>query len=382
MRKRAAQKLTQARRPKGADRAPRAAEGHELSPNATHFLRKSLEGYQPYVPGQQPPDGEDWVKLNTNESPLPPSPKVIEAIKAAAGGSLRLYPSPTAGPARSAIAEHFGLDANQVALGNGGDELIEMCFRAFADAGDRVAYSTPTYPLLEPLCRVHEVTPSVHPTAEGWTWTTDFVEDSAPLKFLVNPNSPTGTHHGRMSVERVLGRSRGVVVLDEAYVDFAAESQLELIGKHPNLLILRTMSKSYALAGMRIGFALGSPQLIAALDAIKDSYNMDRLAIVAAVAAIKDEAHHRKIVDYVVAERAWLEDQLREEGFEHSASAANFVFVKPPLGASAAAVADALRERRVLIRHYDREPIAGWFRITIGTREQHERLLTALREIL
>jgi len=346
------------------------------------FVRKSLEGYQPYVPGQQPPDGEDWVKLNTNESPLPPSPKVIEAIKAAAGESLRLYPSPTAAPARSAIAEHFGLDANQVALGNGGDELIEMCFRAFVGAGDRVAYSTPTYPLLEPLCRVHEVTPSVHPTAEGWTWTTDFVEDPSPLKFLVNPNSPTGTHHGRMSVERVLGRSRGVVVLDEAYVDFAAESQLKLVGKHPNLLILRTMSKSYALAGMRIGFALGSPQLIAALDAVKDSYNMDRLAIVAAVAAIKDEAHHRKIVDYVVAERAWLEDQLREEGFEHSASAANFVFVKPSLGVSAAAVADALRERRVLIRHYDREPIAGWFRVTIGTREQHERLLTALREIL
>ena len=346
------------------------------------FLKKALEGYQPYVPGEQPPDGEDWVKLNTNESPLPPSAKVIEAIKAAAGESLRLYPSPTAAPARSAIAAHFGLDANQVALGNGGDELIEMCFRAFVGAGDRVAYSTPTYPLLEPLCRVHEVTPSVHPTAEGWTWTTDFVEDPAPLKFLVNPNSPTGTHHGRMSVERVLGRSRGVVVLDEAYVDFAAESQLELIGKHPNLLILRTMSKSYALAGMRIGFAMGSPQLIAALDAVKDSYNMDRLAIVAAAAAIKDEAHHRKIVDYVVAERAWLEDQLREEGFEHSASAANFVFVKPPLSASAAAVADALRERRVLIRHYDRELIAGWFRITIGTREQHERLLTALKEIL
>jgi len=346
------------------------------------LLRKSLEGYQPYVPGEQPPDGEDWVKLNTNESPLPPSLKVIEAIRAAADESLRLYPSPTAAPARSAIAEHFGLDASQVALGNGGDELIEMCFRAFAGAGDRVAYSTPTYPLLEPLCRVHEVTPSVHPTGEGWTWTTDFVEDSAPLKFLVNPNSPTGTHHGRMSVVRVLHRSRGVVVLDEAYVDFAAESQLELIARHPNLLIIRTMSKSYALAGMRIGFALGSPQLIAALDAVKDSYNMDRLAVVAAVAAIKDETHHRKIVDYVVAERAWLEDQLREEGFEHSASAANFVFVKPPLGASAAAVADALRERRVLIRHYDREPIAGWFRITIGTREQHERLLTALREIL
>jgi len=346
------------------------------------FVKKALEGYQPYVPGEQPADGEDWVKLNTNESPLPPSPRVIEAIKAAAGESLRLYPSPTAAPARSAIAEHFGLDTSQVALGNGADELIEMCFRAFVGAGARVAYSTPTYPLFDPLCQVHEVIPSTHPTAEGWTWTEDLFEDPAPLKFLVNPNSPTGTHHGRLSVERVLARSRGVVVLDEAYVDFASESQLELIGKFPNLIILRTMSKSYALAGMRIGFALANADLIAALDAIKDSYNIDRLAITAAAAAIEDEAHHRKIVDYVVGERAWLEEQLRGDGFEHSPSAANFVFVKPPMGSSAAAVADALRERRVLIRHYHREPIAGWFRITIGTREQHQRLLAALKEIL
>jgi histidinol-phosphate aminotransferase len=346
------------------------------------FLKKALAGYEPYAPGEQPPDGEDWVKLNTNESPVPPSPKVIEAIKAAAGDSLRLYPSPTAAPARQAIAKHFGLEPGQVALGNGGDELIEMCFRAFAGAGDRVAYSTPTYPLFEPLCRVHEVIPSAHPTAEGWTWTTEFVEDPAPLKLLVNPNSPTGTHHGTMSVERVLARSGGVVVLDEAYVDFAPESQLGLIRKHPNLLILRTMSKSYALAGMRIGFALGNPELIAALDEVKDSYNMDRLAIVAAVAAIEDEAHHRKIVDYVVSERAWLEEQLREDGFEHSPSAANFVFVKPALRSSAAAVADALRERRILIRHYDHEPIAGWLRITVGTRDQHLKLLAALKEVL
>jgi histidinol-phosphate aminotransferase len=257
-----------------------------------------------------------------------------------------------------------------------------MCFRAFVGAGERVAYSTPTYPLLDPLCKVHEAIPSTHPTAEGWTWTEDLFEDPAPLKFLVNPNSPTGTHHGRLSVERAVARARGVVVLDEAYVDFANESQLELIGKFPNLIILRTMSKSYALAGMRIGFALANADLIADLDAVKDSYNINRLAIVAAVAAIEDEEHHRKIVDYVVRERAWLEEQLREQGFEHSPSAANFVFVKPPLGSSAAAVADALRERRVLTRHYDREPIAGWFRITIGTREQHERLLAALKEIL
>ena len=346
------------------------------------FLRKSLRGFRPYVPGEQPPDGEDWVKLNTNESPLPPSPRVIEAIKAAAGDSLRLYPSPTAAPARRAIAGHFGLAANQVAVGNGADELIELCFRAFVGPGDRVAWSTPTYPLLEPVCTIHGATPSPSPSGEMFTWSPELMEDPAPLKFLVNPNSPTGTWHGRASVERAVVRSKGVVVLDEAYVDFAFESQVPLLAKHENLLILRTMSKSYALAGMRIGFALGSPQLIADLDAVKDSYNVDRLAIVAAVAAIEDDEHHRKIVDHVVAERRWLELQLQELGFEHSPSEANFVFVKPALGNSAAAVADALRERRVLVRHYDRDPIAGWFRITVGTRPEHERLLATLKEIL
>src|SRR3981189_2699846 len=139
------------------------------------FVRKGLQGYQPYVPGEQPPDGEDWVKLNTNESPLPPSPKVMEAIKAAAGESLRLYPRPTAAPARRAIAAHFGLEEGQVLMGNGADELIEMCFRAFAGAGDRVAYSSPTYPLLDPLCRVDPVIASTHPTAEEWTWAAEVI---------------------------------------------------------------------------------------------------------------------------------------------------------------------------------------------------------------
>ena len=346
------------------------------------FLKKALRGFEPYMPGEQPADGEDWVKLNTNESPLPPSPKVIEAIKAATGDSLRLYPSPTGAPARVAIAAHLDLDPSQVALGNGGDELIEMCFRAFAGKGDHVAYPTPTYSLFEPLCRIHEAVSAPHPSAEGWAWTEELAEDHAQLKFLVNPNSPTGTWSAEAAVEDVVTRSHGVVVLDEAYVDFAPESCIGLLEKHRNLLILRTLSKSYALAGLRIGYALGDPELIANLDVVKDSYNLDRLAIVAAVAAMRDQDHHRKIVDYVVSERAWLAEQLRESRFEVAPSAANFVFVSPPPGSTAAAVADALRERQILIRHYDREPIAGWLRITIGTRDQHERLIGALKEIL
>ncbi|HEY2593885.1 MAG TPA: aminotransferase class I/II-fold pyridoxal phosphate-dependent enzyme, partial [Chloroflexota bacterium] len=177
------------------------------------ILRKSLEGFQPYVPGEQPPDGEGWVKLNTNESPLPPSPRVVEAIKKAADHSLRLYPSPTAAPARRAIAKHLGLDPAQVIVGNGGDELIEMCFRAFVDAGDRVAFPTPTYPLYEPLCRIHGATPSPHPTEVPSELPPSLASDPAPLKFIANPNSPTGALFDHAAIEAVAAASPGVVAV-------------------------------------------------------------------------------------------------------------------------------------------------------------------------
>ena len=343
-------------------------------------MRKALEGFTPYVPGEQPPEGEGWVKLNTNESPLAPSPKVIEAIKAAAGESLRLYPSPTAAPAREAIARRFAVDPSQVAVGNGGDDLIELCFRAFAGAGDAVAFPTPTYPLFEPLCRMHEARASMHPTERPAELPPSLAMDPAPLKLIVNPNSPTGALFAVEDVEAVVAASSGAVVIDEAYVDFAPRSCVHLLERFGNVIILRTFSKSYGLAGMRIGFALGSPEMIEALDAVKDSYNVDRLAIVAAVAAIEDEAHHRHLVDEVVSRRAELSAALTALGFELVPSEANFVFARPPK--PAAEVVEALRERKILVRHYDREPIAGWIRITIGTEEQHEKLLTALKEIL
>jgi histidinol-phosphate aminotransferase len=344
------------------------------------FLKKSLTGFQPYVPGEQPPDGAGWIKLNTNESPLPPSPRVLEAIHAAANDSLRLYPSPTAAPAREAIARRLGVDPEHVAVGNGSDEMIDLCFAAFAGAGATVAFPTPTYPLFEPLCRIHDAKPSRHPTETFWDLPPSLGADPAPLKFIVNPNSPTGALFAVADVEAAAAASSGVVVVDEAYVDFAPESCLPLLGRYDNLLLLRTFSKSYALAGMRIGFALGSPELIEALHAVKDSYSVDRLAIAAAAAAMEDESHHRKLVDEVVANRGDLARALAELGFEVAPSEANFVFVRPPK--PALEVVAALRERQILVRHYDREPIAGWIRITVGTREQQAKLLEALREIL
>jgi histidinol-phosphate aminotransferase len=344
------------------------------------FLKKALQGFQAYVPGEQPPDGAGWVKLNTNEAPLPPSPKVIEAIRGAANESLRLYPSPTAAPARSAIAKHFGVDPTQVALGNGGDELIEMCFRAFAGAGDRVAFPTPTYPLFEPLSRMHEAVASTHPTEMPWELPPSLGPDPAPLKFIVNPNSPTGGLFELPAIEAAVGASSGIVVIDEAYVDFAPRSCIELLPRHDNMLLLRTFSKGYGLAGMRIAFALGPRELIEALDSVKDSYNVDRLAIVAAVAAIEDEDHHQKLIDEVITNRAQLAGALIDLGFEVVPSSTNFIFTRPPK--PAIEVVSALRARKILVRHYDREPIAGWLRITIGTHEQHDRLLGALKEIL
>ena len=343
-------------------------------------VRKALQGFQPYVPGEQPPDGEGWVKLNTNESPVPPSPRVIEAIRAAAGDDLRLYPSPTAAPAREAIARKFGLEPSQVIAGNGGDELIELCFRAFAGPGDSVAFPTPTYPLFEPLCRLHDAAPSRHRTEQFDELPPSLGPDPAPLKFIVNPNSPTGALFDAEEVEAAVVASSGVVAIDEAYVDFAPHSAIDMLGRYENVLLLRTFSKSYGLAGMRIGFALGSPDLVEALDAVKDSYNLDRLAIVAAAVAIADESHHGKVVAEVVRNRGDLTARLEHLGFEVVPSAANFVFVRPPK--PAAQVVAALRERKILVRHYDREPIAGWIRITIGTRDQHESLLSALKEIL
>ena len=346
------------------------------------FLKRSLRGFEAYAPGQQPPDGERWIKLNTNESPYPPSPKVLEAIRGAVGESLRLYPSPTSQPAREAIARVAGLEPSWVSLGNGADELLEMFFRAFVSAGEKVAFPWPTYPLLEPLCHIHECEPSPIALGKAWALAPEFASHPAPLKFLVNPNSPTGTWYRREEVEAVLAGSRGVVVLDEAYVDFAPESRLDLLKSHDNLVILRTFSKAYALAGMRIGYALAHPDLIAALDLVRDSYNLDRLATVAAVAAIEDRGHRDHLVSRVVADREWLGRELAALDFESSPSAANFIFTRPPEGISAAAVQAGLRERRILVRHFTKPPLEGWLRITVGSRDELTELVAGVSAIL
>ena len=347
----------------------------------TGYRKAALRDFQPYVPGEQPADAEGWVKLNTNESPLPPSPRVAEAI-AAAAADLRLYPSPTAQPAREAIARQLDLDPGWIAPGNGSDEVLAMCFRAFAGPGDAVAYCEPSYPLFQPLAAIHENRVHAYPLGEGWSLPHEFVADPAPLKFLVNPNSPIGTWYPLDVVEAVVAASPGVVVIDEAYVDFAPESRVDLVRRYPNAIVSRTLSKSGALAGLRFGYAVAQPDLIADLDLVKDSYNLNRLTIAGAVAAMEDTGYRDWLVGEIVRERHWLTSHLSALGFQVEPSAANFVFCRPPGRLNAGAVAAGLRERKILVRRYEREPIHGWLRITIGTHDQMEALMAALKEIL
>lgn len=348
----------------------------------SRFLKPSLRGFAPYQPGQQPADGEAWIKLNTNESPYPPSPRVLEAVRGAVDDSLRLYPPPMADPAAKALAEAHRLPASWVRLGNGEDELLAMCARAFAGAGQQVAFTWPTYPLLEPLCGIHELIPARHQLERGWSLPPAFATDPAPLKFLVNPNSPTGTWYRRDEVEHVVASSAGVVVLDEAYVDFAPEPRLDLLTRHDNLLILRTMSKAYALAGMRIGFALGNPDLLSALDTVKDSYNLDRLGVAAAAAAAQDAAYRDEVVARIVGDRDWFARELAAADFEVSPSAGNFVFARPPEGMPAGDLFEELRRRRILVRYFSQPPLDGWLRITIGTHEQLAQVLSVIEETI
>jgi histidinol-phosphate aminotransferase len=326
------------------------------------------------VPGEQPPDDGAWLKLNTNESPLPPSPDVAAAVMEAAAG-LRRYPDPFAEPLRSALARYHGVAVDQVLVLNGGDQAIDCCFRAFCEPGDAVVYPTPTYSLFPVVARVFGVETVEVPLDVDLALPVALGTAPGPLRFVVNPNSPTGVWTPPQRVEELVGNAPGVVVIDEAYCDFAPESCLELLPRHDNFLVLRTFSKSHALAGLRVGYAVGSPGLIEDLAAVKDSYPVDRCAIEGALAALDDKRHHLAIVETVVAERDRLTARLRRAGWDVPDSGANFVFARPPDG-DAPGVQQRLREQHILVRHFNALP--DRLRITVGGPADVDRLLAAL----
>lgn len=329
------------------------------------------------MPGEQP-RAEGWLKLNTNESPLAPSPAVARAVAEAAVG-LERYPDPYGEPLRSALARHHGVATEQVFVANGADQVLDCCYRAFAAPGDPVVHGTPTYSLFPVLARVFSAADVAVPLDVDGAIPRSVATTPAPLRFVVNPNSPTGRWIPPAVLEEQLAGAGGVVVIDEAYCDFAPESCVPVLPRRPSWLVVRTFSKGHALAGLRVGYALGAAEVIADLLAVKDSYPVDRCALAGALAALEDQEHHRRIVDTVRAQRERLTGELRAMGWDVLPSGANFVFARPPQPLTAAAVADGLRSRRILVRHFTQPGIDDRLRITVGDEGAVDQLLDALR---
>ncbi|HWF57982.1 MAG TPA: histidinol-phosphate transaminase [Candidatus Dormibacteraeota bacterium] len=339
------------------------------------FLRASLGAGFGYVPGEQPGDAARWIKLNTNESPLPPSPAVAAAVSAAAG-ALNRYPSPQGEPLRTALAGHHGVEPSQVIVGNGADALINDCLRAFCEPGATVVVTEPTYSLLHTAARIHGLaTQAVALDAEG-RLPREFATAAAPLRVLVNPNTPTGTWCEPERLAADLAEAPGVVAIDEAYCDFAPRSCIPLLADHPAWLVLRTFSKSYALAGLRVGYAVGAAELIADLRAVGESYPVDRCALAGARAALGDQAHHSGLVETVLSERRRLGEELSRRGWQVTPSHANFISATPPSG-TAQEAADRLRRSHVLVRCFNGDG-AGRVRITVGSATETDALLAAI----
>ena len=332
------------------------------------------------MPGEQPGPGRRVVKLNTNENPYPPSPRVLEALAAAVNERLRLYPDPEAHGLRTRAAAVYGVPTDHVLAGNGSDECLALLVRALVDTGDRVAYPVPTYSLYDTLVAVQGGAAVRVPWAGDFALPAGLVEARARLTFLCNPNSPSGTLVPTPVIEDLARRIDGVLVVDEAYVDFARESAMPLVGRHPNVVVLRTFSKSFSLAGLRIGLAFGHPDLLAGLRTVKDSYNLDRLALVAAEAALDDLDHMRANVARVRTTRTRLAKALADQGFSVLPSEANFLLARRP-GRDLAPLARALADRDILVRHFPTPEVRDALRITVGTDEEIDMLLAALREL-
>jgi|tagenome__1003787_1003787.scaffolds.fasta_scaffold20827279_1 histidinol-phosphate aminotransferase len=343
--------------------------------------RPNIERMVGYTPGEQPAPGERTIKLNTNENPYPPSPRVIEAIRAIDPERLRRYPPPASDEFRRAAAGALGVSPEMILAGNGSDEILGMVLRAYVGRGEILAYPDPTYSLYPVLAEIGEVKVVEVPWGPGWELPLDALLASRPRAiFFANPNAPSGSLVPPATVRALADRFEGAVLVDEAYVDFADGSCLPLLRECPNLIVTRTLSKGYSLAGLRFGYVLAAPETITQLGKVKDSYNCDALSIVAAVAAIEDQEHARGTWDRVRAERARLGDELARRGWQVIPSAANFLLATVP-GGDGRAVYAAVKARGILVRHFDRPGLADKIRITVGTREQNDALLAALDQM-
>lgn len=363
-------------------------------PKSNSLIRPLVRALHPYVPGEQP-KMKGLIKLNTNENPYPPSPRVLKRVKAAVDGRLRLYPNPTAERLREKLARLHRCQPGNIIVGNGSDELLALAVRAFVEPSRStplasratVQYLTPSYSLYPVLADTHGARrnavalrldfdlPSVPELKRGGRW--DF---KAALTFVTTPNAPSGRGYSTHQLDALCQAQRGVMVLDEAYVDFADANSLQLTHKHPHVLVARTFSKAYSLCFQRIGYLIGQPELIEALHKIRDSYNVNGLGQVAAEATLDDLAYYRANFKKIIGTREWLSYELMKLGFRVRPSQTNFILAKPPLF-PASDWLHRLRERRVLVRWFDVPEVKDYLRITIGTDTEATALVRAARMI-
>jgi histidinol-phosphate aminotransferase len=359
------------------------------------FVRPLIANLHPYVPGEQPKI-KGLIKLNTNENPYPPSPKVLAAIKSAVDGRLRLYPNPTAQRLREKVAKLHRCKPENIIVGNGSDELLAMAVRCFVEPANStknrsrevVQFFNPSYSLYPVLAETHGARTNSVPLEKDFAipflsklrvqqqW--DF---QAALTFITTPNAPSGRSYELAGLDALCRSQRGVVVLDEAYVDFAREHALPLSLKHPNVLVARTFSKAYSLCFQRVGYFVGHPGLIAALQKIRDSYNVNGLGQIAALATLDDLPYYRKNFQKIITNRERLSAQLTQLGFRVLPSQTNFILAQPPKFAAETWL-QKLRDQRILVRWFKYPEVRDYLRITIGTSAEVKALLQAVKKVL
>ncbi len=345
------------------------------------YFRPEIDAMDGYTPGFQP-KGAGYVKLNTNENPYPPSPRAVEAMRATIGDGLRKYPDPMADAFRAKAAEVLGTVPGRILCANGSDELLNMAIRSFCGEGGRIAFATPTYSLYDVLVRIQGAEPVAVDFPEDYGLPSDLARTGARLTLLCNPNAPSGTLIPPDQVAGLAAQVEGVLLVDEAYVDFADANCLGLVDRCPNVVVARSFSKSYSLAGLRFGYAVAQEPLIEGMAKVKDSYNVDAVAIAGATAALGDQEWLRRNVARIKATRARLSAGLEGLGFRCWPSQTNFVLARAPQPLSARELHDELFERKVLVRYFDAPRLDDCLRISVGSEEETDVLLGALETIV
>jgi histidinol-phosphate aminotransferase len=345
------------------------------------YVRPPIAAMKGYVPGLQPDPGQKYIKLNSNENPYPPSPRVKEVLQKLNHDDLRIYPDPVSLELREKLGKLCGFSADQIICGNGSDDILSILVRTFASPGDAIGFYEPTFPLYKVLGLIQGVRNIAMPLAEPY--------DSPPVPpsevkvfFLANPNSPVGFSYP-LSLIRTLAREvKGIFVVDEAYVEFAPQNALALVHELENVMVVRTVSKSYSLAGVRLGYAIGREDFIREMFKVKDPFNVTRLTQTVVSAALDDQEYFRKNISRVIEVREWFSKEARALGYRILPSQGNFVFPRPPQKGKGIKFYRALFDRRVLTRHYDEEGLRDGVRMTIGTREEMAFALQVLKELL